>query len=110
MDAFDAAFGPAFKAATKAAGMTTVATITSGGTTADYDVGFVSPDMLTMDARVQSREFEIELLDPTDCPTLAEGDAVVIDSVAYYVRRAPFNGDPGADGYYRRALLSKVRA
>lgn len=104
-------FNPAvFRRAFKAAGMTVVATITTASGTADCDVGFVRPDVLTMDGRVQSTEFEIELLDPSDAADIAEGDDVVIGAVAYTVRRAPANSDPGADGTFRRVLLSKVRA
>ena len=108
MDAFSTAFGAAFRPAAKAAGMTVVATITSNGITDDYDVGFVQPDQLRMDGMTISREYEIEMLDPDDCPTLAEDDQVVIAGVSYRVREMPRNFDQGADGYFRRAVLTKV--
>lgn len=108
MDAFSAQFGAAFKAGAKGAGLTVAATITSNGATDDYDVGFVQPDAQRLDSMALSREYEIEMLDPDDCPTLAAGDGVVIDGVSYRVRQATYNGEPGADGYYRKALLTKV--
>lgn len=108
MDAFSAQFGAAFKAGAIAAGMTVVATITSASVTDDYDVGFIQPDAVRMDGLTLTREYEMEMLDPDDCPTLKEDDGVVIDGVSYRVRQAIFNGEPGADGYYRKALLTKV--
>lgn len=108
MDAFSATFGTAFKAAAKSSGMTVVATITSAGVTADFDIGFKSPDIFRFDGKVQSHEYEIEMLSPDDCPTLTEGDGVVIGGMSFRVRQVPFNDDPGADGYFRKALLTKV--
>lgn len=108
MDAFSTAFAATFKAAAKARGMTVVATITSAGDTADFDVGFIRPGMLMLNGQTRSTEYRIELLDPADVPDLDEGDTVVIGSETFRVREAPYCDDPGADGSFRYALLTKT--
>lgn len=108
MDAFSTSFGASFKAAAEDAGMTEVATITSGGVTSDCNVHYEGPDMVLMDGAVRSTEHMIELLDPDDCPDIDEGDTVVIGARTYRVRERAFNEERGANGYYRKALLTKV--
>ena len=92
-----------------AAGFLDTATITSGGTTADYNVGFSQPDQPRFDGRVRSTDYEIEY-QAADLPSLAENDAVTIDGVLYRVREDPFvePGGNAADGYFKHALLTKV--
>lgn len=107
MDAFTTMFGAAFESAV-AGVFTEVATITSGGVTADYDVHYEGPDALLMDGQVVSREHEIELLNPAHAPNLTEGDSVVIGSRNYVVRERPYDDRPGANGYYRKVKLTKV--
>lgn len=98
-------FWPAFVAA----GLLSTATITSGGTTANYSVGFSQPDQPRFDGRGRSSEYEIEY-QAADLPALAENDAVTIDGTAYRVREPSYvtPGGNAADGYFRCALLTKV--
>lgn len=99
------AFWPQFLAA----GFLDTATITSGGTTDDYNVGFSRPDQPRFDGRGRSTDYEIEY-QAADLPSLAENDAVTIDGINYRVREDPFvePGGNAADGYFKRALLTKV--
>lgn len=103
-------FWPAFRAA----GLLRLATVTISGGDVDAWVSYRSPDALRMDGRTRSTEYEMEF-QTADLAGLAAADAVTIwadadktSGVAFRVREAPFNDDPAADGYFRRALLTKV--
>ena len=94
----------------KVAGMLEVATITSASVTADYDVGFTQPTGERFGGGHATQEYSIEYK-AVDMPTLAEGDAVTIKSVAYRVRSAPFvdlTQGTAADGTFKRVSLTRI--
>jgi len=115
-ETFDASlFWPAFRDA----GLLRLATVKmrAGGPAVDVDVGYVEPDMPRFGTAVRSRDYEIEY-QTADLSKLAEGDTLTVwddrektSGVKFRVREAPFVPDTaieGNDGFFRRALLTKV--
>jgi hypothetical protein len=86
----------------------------SGRAAVDVNVSWREPDDTNVSGQ-QSREYVIEY-QVADLPNLAEADPVTkldaagepVRTQRYIVRRVPFNDDPSADGYFRRALLTKL--
>jgi hypothetical protein len=115
MSAFDQSiFWPSFKVV----GFLKLATVKqSGAPVKDVDVGYVEPDREGFVGRARSKDYEIEY-QVADLPRLAEGDAVTIwaddtkaSGVKFRVRESPFVPEIGAegnDGYFKRALLTKI--
>lgn len=116
MSDFDqSVFYPAFKAA----GFTKLATVKqSGAPVKDVDVDYVEPDTERFGSDVRSKDYQIEY-QAADLPKLVEGDAVTIwvdytkSAVRgkFRVRQSPFVPEvpaEGNDGYFKRALLTKI--
>lgn len=109
----ESVFWPEFKAA----GMLKFATVKQKGGARDVWIGFNTPDVPRFNGEGRSRDFEMEY-QAADLTNLAEGDAVTIwadedksSGTKYVVREAPFVSDipaQGTDGYFMRALLTKV--
>jgi hypothetical protein len=92
-------------------GMMEAATITSGGVVYPCFVGYYEPGVPIMNSAVLSTEYEIELINPTVAPNLAEGDQVVVKGNTFRVREKPgpdYDPRHGIDGSYRRARLTKI--
>lgn len=95
-------FFPAFKAAgfLRSAAFS----LAGGATYADVSIGFTQPDVPAVTGLAQSREYEIEY-ETAAAPSLARGDAAVIDGVSYKLREDPRSQ---GDGHYSKVLLTRL--
>lgn len=99
-----------FFAAFKRAGMLLRAHAVMPGTNEaiDFDVDYCEPSTDPMTG-VQSTDYEIEY-QHADVPDLDEGAQVIIDGKGLFlVRQAPRTPGPEGTGFFRKALLTKVR-
>ena len=98
-----------FYPALAAAGMLSQASTVLPGCTAptNFYVRFHRPDVNPITG-MQAAEYCIDY-QHGDAPALLEGAEVIVDSRMYRVRQAPqVDLDIGADGYFRRAYLTRV--
>lgn len=107
MSAFNEAV---FFPAAKAAGMLVRAKALLAGENepVEFDVDYCEPSVDAMTG-VQSTDYEIEY-QYADMPDLEEGTQVIIKGALFLVRQDPRTPGPEGSGFFRKALLTKVRA
>ncbi|SNT28918.1 hypothetical protein SAMN06265795_12238 [Noviherbaspirillum humi] len=94
-----------FFAAFSDAGMLTAAVYQPAiGNPVPLQVGFVQPDVLLLDERVQASQVEIEF-ETARAPLMRQGDTIVIGNDVYRVRGTPTKK---ADGYFSTVQIGKT--
>jgi hypothetical protein len=76
----------------------------------ETNVGYIEPYRRYLGATTASKDYEIEYAHAA-MPNLAEGHTITVGGVTFRVRETPFVPEfdrEGADGTWRRALLTKV--